>query len=174
MKKAIGLVALLTGITYAPLLIGRIPFPARVLTGAPPWRDVVAPGAVPRQAEMSDLATQVYPWRAFLGENVRQGRLPLWNPRVLLGAPFVAEPQTAVFYPLNLLYWFLPTPAAWGILFPLRMFLAGFFAALLARELGAGDLGAAISGIAFACCGFLTCFRGWATADTPLWLPLAC
>ena len=174
MKRAVGVVGLVTLIAYSPLLVGRIPFPADVVTGAPPWREAVRQEAVPRHAEMSDLATQVYPWRAFLGQNVREGRLPLWNPRVLLGVPFVAEPQTAIFYPLNLLYDFLPALVAWALSFPIRMFLAGLFAALLARELGAGETGAAVSGIVFACCGFLTSFAGWATADTPLWLPLAC
>lgn len=48
MKKAIGLVAIVTGITCGPLIAGRIPFPAHVVTRAPPWRDVVKQGPVLR------------------------------------------------------------------------------------------------------------------------------
>ena len=90
------------------------------------------------------------------------------------GRALRVDSQTAIFYPLNLPYYFLPTPAAWALSFPLRMFLAGLFAALLARSLGAGSTGATVTAVVFCCCGFLTCFAGWATADTSLWLPLAC
>jgi len=174
MRRTLTVVALLALILYAPLLIGRIPFPAHVVTSAPPWRDSPDAEAPTRHAEMSDLATQVYPWRAFLHKQVREGRLPLWNPQVLLGVPFVADSQTAMFYPLNLLYYFLPTSLAWALSFPLRLFLAGLLAALLARALGAGPAGVTVSAIVFSLCGFLSSFGGWATADTPLWLPLVC
>ena len=35
----------------------------------------------------------------FLADAVREGRLPLWNPYVGLGRPFLADAQNAVFYP---------------------------------------------------------------------------
>jgi hypothetical protein len=37
-------------------------------------------------------------------EALRSGRLPLWNPYVGLGRPFLADTETAVLYPPNLLY----------------------------------------------------------------------
>jgi hypothetical protein len=41
-------------------------------------------------------------WRPnlhFLTEAVRAGRVPLWNPYIALGRPFLADAQNAVFYP---------------------------------------------------------------------------
>ena len=35
----------------------------------------------------------------FLNEAVREGRLPLWNPYIGLGRPYLADTQTMVFYP---------------------------------------------------------------------------
>src|ERR1039458_2340430 len=35
----------------------------------------------------------------FLADAVRDGRLPLWNPYIGLGRPYLADMQNAVFYP---------------------------------------------------------------------------
>ena len=35
----------------------------------------------------------------FLTDAVREGRVPLWNPYIGLGRPFLADTQNAVFYP---------------------------------------------------------------------------
>jgi hypothetical protein len=54
------------------------------------------------------------PWRNFAQSTLRQGVLPLWNPHSFCGLPFMANGQTAVLYPLNIVYWWLPIkPALW-------------------------------------------------------------
>src|ERR1035438_3547620 len=35
----------------------------------------------------------------FLADAMREGRVPLWNPYIGLGRPFLADTQSAVFYP---------------------------------------------------------------------------
>jgi len=98
--------------------------------------------------------------------------MPLWNPALFLGAPFQADPQTGLFYPVNLVYALLPTPAAWGLSFLIRTVLAGLLAALLARRLGASNLGALTAGVIFAFCGWTTAFQTRPHLDTVLWLSL--
>jgi len=44
------------------------------------------------------------PARQFMASALRDGRLPLWNPHVALGRPFLADIETAVFYPPNLAF----------------------------------------------------------------------
>jgi hypothetical protein len=44
------------------------------------------------------------PSKVHAAEALRGGRLPLWNPYVGLGRPFLADTETAVLYPPNLLY----------------------------------------------------------------------
>jgi hypothetical protein len=56
------------------------------------------------------------PARHYMAEALREGRLPLWNPHVALGRPFLADVETAVFYPPNLLYVVLDPSTAWGLL----------------------------------------------------------
>jgi hypothetical protein len=44
------------------------------------------------------------PARQFMVSALREGRLPLWNPHVALGRPFLADIETAVLYPPNLAF----------------------------------------------------------------------
>jgi hypothetical protein len=46
-----------------------------------------------------DAFVYFYPQRAYLAQSLVEGRLPLWNPYLFMGAPFLANPQTAVLYP---------------------------------------------------------------------------
>ena len=57
-----------------------------------------------------DVFTYFYPYKAYAAEVVRQGRLPLWNPYLFMGVPFLANAQTALFYPLNFLLYWLSVP----------------------------------------------------------------
>ena len=49
----------------------------------------------------------MYPLKMVSMENIKKGIVPLWNPYALNGTPLLANNQSAVFYPLNLVYYFL-------------------------------------------------------------------
>lgn len=55
-------------------------------------------------------------YRVYAKDALSAGHLPLWNPWVALGRPFLADTETAVLYPPNLLYLVLPI---WAALFVL-------------------------------------------------------
>jgi hypothetical protein len=42
-------------------------------------------------------------YKDYLAQAVRSGRLPLWNPHIGLGRPFLADVDAALFYPPNVL-----------------------------------------------------------------------
>src|SRR5512139_1199428 len=50
-----------------------------------------------------DLVSFLWPQYSFAGEAIRSASLPLWNPQLYSGAPFLADNQTGVLYPINLL-----------------------------------------------------------------------
>ncbi len=54
-----------------------------------------------------DLAPFLYPNYHFAAEQLRQGVIPLWNPHLYSGAPFAADIQSGLFYPVNLLVFLL-------------------------------------------------------------------
>jgi hypothetical protein len=91
----------------------------------------------------------------------------------------LANFQSAVFYPLNFLYFLpagrqvLPQPIAWTILVMLQMLLAAFFTYLYGRKIGLKDAGAVLAGLAYGFGGFMTVFLEYNTiGQTICWLPL--
>src|SRR6185437_15605456 len=50
-----------------------------------------------------DFSNQFFPFRTFAATEWWAGRIPLWNPDMLAGHPFLADVQTAIFYPPALL-----------------------------------------------------------------------
>jgi len=57
---------------------------------------------------LADPVFQFEPWRMFLKEAIISGNLPFWNNLNGAGVPFLANPITSVFSPLNIFYFFLP------------------------------------------------------------------
>ena len=76
---------------------------------------------------MWDGVAEFYPWRLFAAQTLRAGWLPLWNPHQFCGTPFVANSQSAVFYPFNLLFVLLPVVRAFGVSVLVHLTLTGWF-----------------------------------------------
>src|SRR5438093_7889724 len=151
---------IMTAIVYAPMFTGKIPFPADFVFDFPPFAHAAPSEGLLPHTNIGDLVTSFYPYRTIAARAVREGTLPLWNPYMLSGAPFLANAQSALFYPANLLYGVLTVPVAWAIGFFLRPLVAGLFTALFLRRIGGTSTGAIISSLLFAFCGFLMgCIR---------------
>ena len=54
-----------------------------------------------------DSVSFIYPMYRFAADSLREGIIPFWNPYQYAGAPFVADNQSGLFYPFNLLLFFL-------------------------------------------------------------------
>ncbi len=123
-----------------------------------------------------DLWTYHWPLRHHSATELISGRLPLWNPYVLLGVPHAANPQTALLYPLSILGFVLPalTALAWDQI--LHLLWAGLGAFLLARHQRLSRGPAVALAAAYALCPFLI-FRITAGIPTLLaslaWVPWA-
>lgn len=50
-----------------------------------------------------DSVSFIYPMYRFAADSLRSGTIPFWNPYQYAGAPFVADNQSGLFYPFNLL-----------------------------------------------------------------------
>lgn len=50
-----------------------------------------------------DSVSFIYPMYRFAADSLREGTVPFWNPHQHAGAPFVADNQSGIFYPFNLL-----------------------------------------------------------------------
>lgn len=102
-----------------------------------------------------DLYAYHWPLRHHTAAALIEGRLPFWNPYVLLGVPHAANPQAALFYPAGILGFLLPvvTALVWDQIF--HLLWAGLGAFLLARFARLPRAAAAALAAAYALSPFL-------------------
>ncbi len=97
-----------------------------------------------------DSATQFYPWYDYLGERLRAGEIPGWNPYQFAGAPFAADPQSGWTYlPAMLVFTLLPLSLAVPVFLVGHLTLAGFGTYALARVLKILPSGAFVAAVAY-------------------------
>jgi len=108
-----------------------------------------------------DILYQYYPFHSFLFRNLRQFHLPLWNPYMFAGMPFLADIQTQVFYPLNWLFAFITRSnqnyVFWLVELQciLHLFLGALGFYLLMRELKLSRYSGIVAAITFGFSGFM-------------------
>lgn len=126
-----------------------------------------------------DILYQYYPFNFFLFRNLRQLHLPLWNPYMFAGMPFLADIQTQVFYPLNWLFAFIgnlnQNHVFWLVelkcILHLLLGAVGFYT--LMRELKLSRYSGFIAGLTFGFSGFMVLHIIHLTIiSTFAWFPL--
>ena len=102
-----------------------------------------------------DIGLYFTPMTQFLHDNLRAGRLPLWNPLVLCGAPYVGNPQSWPLYPFTSLLPAVSAPYFLSLTVAVHVWLAGLGTALFLRRSLAFGTGAALLG------AITFMFSGW-------------
>ncbi len=103
-----------------------------------------------------DLNHAFLPWWRFALDSLRGGELPLWNPYLFSGTPFLANPQPALFYPPVWLIGLLPLTQAVGMLLLFHLWLAGLGAYAWLRAEGADRGGGLLGAVVFAFSGYFS------------------
>lgn len=132
--------------------------------------EVVTEGVIPARG---DTLTGFIPHKSHVARVVRDGQIPLWDPHIFAGQPFLADPQTAVFSPLSIPFYVLPLVPAFIVYIILKHFLAAAFTFGFLRSIGANRAGALFGGVVFSFSS--TMFRQipWQeVASTTVWVPL--
>jgi len=152
------------------LFTNSVLLPGEFLRGFAPFgNDARAPWTILQW----DSLGQYFPWRHFAAGELHSGRIPLWNPFQFCGTPFLANGQSAVFYPLNFPFWLMDTARAfaWSALLGSLVALAGTYA--LARQWRMSRSAGVLSATAFAFCGYLSAWALLPTLfQTACWLPV--
>ncbi|GAB4445383.1 MAG: hypothetical protein Kow0031_27920 [Anaerolineae bacterium] len=119
------------------------------------------------------LLLQFWPWRQLVKSSLLAGDWPLWNPLLGNGAPLLANQQSAVFYPPNLLYLLLPVEQALTLSVVVHLALAGGLMYAFARQLGLPPFAAAISALSYMFSGYLVGRTQFVVMiNAAAWLPL--
>lgn len=151
---------------------GRIPFPSTYLvTFFAPWS--ATNGMPVKNNAMPDVITQIYPWKRVTVDAWKNGEIPLWNPYSFSGTSHVGTYQSAIFSPINFLFFLLPEVHAWSIMILLQPLLAGLFMLLFMRAIGISRVGSVLGSVAFMFCGFIVAWMAYGTLSyAVLLLPL--
>jgi len=168
-----------SGVIIALLLLPLV-FWWRLWAFGPADRAVIAQG---------DFTSQYYPLHLFAVRELAAGRLPGWNPYINAGQPGLADIQSGVFYPLNLLpnlvAALLDLPFSVELLTARIIFhfsLASLFTYLFVRHVAcrlgvqtpAARFAGVVAALTFTYGGYLTSFppQQITILETAVWLPL--
>lgn len=172
------LIAAVVILFFLPVLKSNIPFSGDLLADTNPYKTQsylgYSAGGYPNKAQGADVINEIYPWRSFSISELKQGIMPFWNPYNFSGNPQLANFQTAVFYPLNLLYFLLSFNSAWTLIIMSQPFLAAIFMFFfLKKGIGLKNFPSLIGGISFAFSSYMVVWIEYGNiGSTILWLPL--
>ncbi|MBC7326526.1 YfhO family protein [bacterium] len=153
--------------------LGYVFLPADMIYKFLPWSEIDTPKReIQWNPLLWDSIAQFYPWRTFLGESLRNGILPLWNPYQFCGYPFYANGQSALFYPFN---WLSPLLGKMFMGFQafIHLFLAGFLLYIFLLKLRLSSASAVFASLTYMLSGFITSWLHLPTvSNTFVWAPL--
>lgn len=170
------LVVIAIALLHRPLIGGKAFLPADLLLVMTPWRyhaRKLFPEFKRVHAPLLDVIQQYYPWRKFYAESIRDGELPLWNPYMFSGTTFVGNGQSAIFYPLNIIFLIIPVDVAFGWFSFIHLLIAALGMYALLSLWGIRPACSLIGALAFMMCGFLMAWLNYITlVCTAVWLPV--
>ena len=143
------------------LLPGWTLSPSDSLWSAAPWTES-RPADVPplgSNFELADASEVFIPFARWTRERLPD--IPLWNPHIMGGRPFVGNAQSAVFSPFSLPGYLLPFWDSLAIVAALKLFIAAFGTYALGRLLGMRFGGALAAGLIYAFGTFFIVWLAW-------------
>ncbi len=110
--------------------------------------------------------------RVLLGRMIAQGHLPLWDPYIFGGMPFLASIYPGALYPPDWLFALLQPDVAMNVVMITTYHVALIGTYLYTRSIGVDRVGSLIAGTAFAFSGFLVAHLGHTSLiAASAWLP---
>ncbi len=136
---------------------GKTMLPVDNLFQWAPWSDAAQQfdAQIPHNNLLTDLIIENYAWKRFAVNSLRQGEIPLWNPNLFAGAPFLATGQHSMLYPFSWLFFFLSPAKAYGWYTVIQLWMAGMSMYVFARVLGMRRGSGALAGLIYQGSGFL-------------------
>lgn len=153
----------------------KTPFPSdHQVNNYAPWSEYRNFWGPVKNSAMPDIIDQIYPWKKFTIESLKNGQIPFWNPYSFSGNIHLANYQSSVFNPLNILFFIFDFRNAWSLLILLQPLLAGLFTYVYARSLKLEKASSLIASVSFMFSGFITVWMSYGTlAYAILFLPLS-
>ncbi len=163
---------------YKTIFYGQIPFPGDLLVGNyEPYKSQTnmgfVPGSVPHKAQGPDVIKEIIPWKKFTIDSFKAGQIPFWNPYNFEGNPLMANFQSAIFFPANLIFLIFDFNTSWSFYILLIPILASLFTYLFLRRLQLSKEASIFGGIIFAFSSYMSVWMEYGNIGyTFLFLPL--
>jgi membrane protein YfhO len=157
--------AVLTDRVYAPI---DIPYASEPLL---PMREPIGLSGS-YNGHLSDIASQMIPWRNAVRVALSHGQWPIHNPFILSGDILAAAAQPAAYSPFTLIACLLPVAKSMTYTAAMLFFVAAFGAFLFARDLGCREAAALIAAGGWMYSTDLTFFTLWPLGFSWAFLPI--
>jgi hypothetical protein len=163
---------------YSPSIFkNKIPVPADLLLGAYyPWLDYSwgYPVSMPvKNPLISDVYSQIYPWKSIIAETLRDKQIPLWNQYSFSGYPLLANFQSGAFNPFNLFMVFFGDQNGWILMLIFQMFFSFVFMYLFLKTSSKNIFANTLASIIYGLSAYAVCWSQFMTVGfAMIWLPL--
>jgi len=157
------------------LFENKIPFPTDYqLNNFELWNTYKEYWGPIKNPVISDIVSEIYPWKKLTIDSLLKYELPLWNPYNFSGTPHLANYQSAAFSVTNIFYFLFDFKNAWSLSVLIQPLLAGIFMYMFARSLKLRETSSILSAVSFMFCGIITTWMNWTTISLAIsFLPLA-
>jgi len=171
------LIVIITSILYFPVFKGKTPIAGNLLASFyNPWAQETIPNweqGIPKKPTGIDDIRIFYPQRIITNKIIKSLQIPAWDPYSFAGTFHLARSETAVFYPLNLLFLILPQNLSWIILVLIQPIIAslGMYLYLVSiiKDRRACILGSLTFG--FSSIVIVRSIEGLSVGHSLIWLP---
>jgi membrane protein YfhO len=170
---AFGLYVVLGVIFFSPgLLPGHTTSAADYLYSAAPWNTAIPSGifhwsthplVVGSKPQLVDPTTVFEPYLQYTRSQLPH--IPLWNPYIMGGSPYLGDMQSAIFSPFSIPAYILPFWWSLSVIAVMKLVVAAMGAFLLARVLHMRFAGAFLCGVVFGFGLFLVAWLSWPLAN---------
>ncbi len=164
----VGYLVLAVGFFWPGLLPGHTVSAADYLWNAAPWNTAVPSGVpvhglhpliVGSNPQLVDGVTVFEPFLQYTSSQLPH--VPLWDPYIMGGMPYLADMQSAIFSPFSLPAYFLPFWWSLGVIAVMKVVVAATGTYLLGRALKMGVAGAFLAGLVFGFGLFMVAWIPW-------------
>ncbi len=126
----------------------------------------------PQNSLLSDAVFQFEPWRVYTKSQLQNGTFPLWNNLNGSGTPFFANMISAILFPLNFIYYILPTAPSLYLISFLKLYFLGLFSYLYFKKVLKKEKFAFMGAVAVSFSGFPILWLLWPQTNVYMFFPL--
>jgi hypothetical protein len=149
-RQAAIIFVLMILVFFWPLFKGKILSQADTVYFFPPWNSVKPSGwAAPSNSVLNDQTREFLTFFQVAKESLQRMELPLWNPYIMAGTPLLANSQSALFFPLNWPFYFLPLYLGVTVSALLKVLIASMGTYAFCRKLALSHPAAILSGTVY-------------------------